>query len=141
MDLITGALAYAIEGLLFVWHLHGRDSLDVQVNVRYSYSKFLKDFLLYIILILSIKSDLWYYQICFETWLPFVFALIFFLFADPLCFYIVFIYSYIYSGPHIPGVCCGHVHLGNDLWGVLSWWYQTILVKNCFYSITRLDEY
>ena len=32
LDLVTGALAFAVEAFIFVWHLHGRDSLDVQVH-------------------------------------------------------------------------------------------------------------
>ena len=32
MDLVLAATAFAVEGVLFVWHLHGRSPLDVQVS-------------------------------------------------------------------------------------------------------------
>ena len=38
LDLVMGALAFAVEGLIFVWHLHGRTSLDVQVHTFVVYA-------------------------------------------------------------------------------------------------------
>ena len=32
MDLVAGAVAFAVEGVLFFWHLHGRTNMDVQVR-------------------------------------------------------------------------------------------------------------
>ena len=32
LDLAAGALAFAVEGVLFLWHLDGRNKLDVQVG-------------------------------------------------------------------------------------------------------------
>lgn len=38
LDKITGALAFGIEGLLFLWHLHGRNMLDIQVHTFLVYA-------------------------------------------------------------------------------------------------------
>ncbi len=32
MDLVAGAIAFVVEGILFLWHLAGRDNLDIQVQ-------------------------------------------------------------------------------------------------------------
>ena len=32
LDLAAGALAFAVEGVLFLWHLDGRNKLDVQAR-------------------------------------------------------------------------------------------------------------
>ena len=32
LDLATWAIAFAIEGVLFAWHLDGRNRLDIQGN-------------------------------------------------------------------------------------------------------------
>ena len=34
LDLVSGALAFGVEGVLFAWHLHGRTHLDVQVRTK-----------------------------------------------------------------------------------------------------------
>ena len=33
LDLAAGALAFAVEGVLFLWHLDGRNKLDVQARL------------------------------------------------------------------------------------------------------------
>ena len=33
LDLVSGALAFGVEGVLFAWHLHGRTHIDVQVRI------------------------------------------------------------------------------------------------------------
>lgn len=38
LDYLTGAIAFAIEGLLFIWHLHGRSHLDTQVHTFLVYA-------------------------------------------------------------------------------------------------------
>ena len=30
LDLAAGALAFAVEGVLFLWHLDGRNKIDIQ---------------------------------------------------------------------------------------------------------------
>ena len=34
LDIVLAILAFLIEGLLFVWHLHGRTHLDVQARIQ-----------------------------------------------------------------------------------------------------------
>ena len=34
LDLAAGALAFAVEGVLFLWHLDGRNKLDVQASCK-----------------------------------------------------------------------------------------------------------
>lgn len=48
LDLASGALAFAVEGILFVWHLHGRNNIDIQVHT----------FLVYAIVLCSLSSVL-----------------------------------------------------------------------------------
>eukprot|EP00095_Tigriopus_kingsejongensis_P000905 maker-scaffold186_size273091-snap-gene-1.30 protein:Tk00905 transcript:maker-scaffold186_size273091-snap-gene-1.30-mRNA-1 annotation:"hypothetical protein DAPPUDRAFT_301897" len=37
LDYLSGALAFAIEAVLFIWHLHGRSPMDVQVHTLLVY--------------------------------------------------------------------------------------------------------
>ena len=36
LDYLSAAMAFSVQGILFSWHLHGREMIDVQVHLRLS---------------------------------------------------------------------------------------------------------
>lgn len=41
LDYLSAILAFAMEGMLFMWHLHGRSPMDIQVHTFLTYAIFM----------------------------------------------------------------------------------------------------